>query len=70
MRDGDRVLGIARHGVVRAYPVRILNWHEIVNDRLGGEPVAITYCPLCGTGMAFDARVSGRELAFGVSTPR
>jgi hypothetical protein len=67
LRDGDRVLGIARHGVVRAYPVRILNWHEIVNDRLGGEPVAITYCPLCGTGMAFNARVGGRELAFGVS---
>ena len=67
LRDTDRVLGIARNGIVRAYPVRILNWHEIVNDQLGGEPIAITYCPLCGTGMAFNARVKGRELSFGVS---
>ena len=67
LRDTDRVLGMARNGIVRAYPVRILNWHEIVNDRLGGEPIAITYCPLCGTGMAFSARAAGRELSFGVS---
>lgn len=67
LRDTDRVLGIARQGILRAYPVRILNWHEIVNDRFDGEPVAITYCPLCGTGMAFNARVAGRELSFGVS---
>jgi hypothetical protein len=38
--------------------VRILNWHEIVNDHFGAEPVAVTYCPLCGTGIAFDARVA------------
>jgi len=67
LRDSDRVLGVARNGIVRAYPVRILNWHEIVNDRLAGEPVAITYCPLCGTGMAFSARAADRELSFGVS---
>ncbi len=67
LRDDDRVLGLALDGVARAYPVRILNWHEIVNDRIGGRPVAVTYCPLCGTGVAFDARIAGREAVFGVS---
>lgn len=63
----DRILGLERQGIARAYPVRILNWHEIVNDRLGDEPVAVTYCPLCGTGVAFDARVGGQVASFGVS---
>lgn len=71
LKPGDRVLGLSHKGVARAYPVRILNWHEVVNDRLAGDPVAITYCPLCGTGVAFDARVgdgpAARELSFGVS---
>src|SRR5207249_510627 len=40
----DRVLGLVRNGAVKAYPVRILNWHEIVNDRFGDEPIAVTYC--------------------------
>lgn len=63
----DRVLGLARQGVAKAYPIRILNWHEIVNDRIGGQGVAITYCPLCGTGVAFSSRVGDRVLSFGVS---
>ena len=67
LADADRILGIERHGIARAYPVRILNWHEIVNDRLGDEPIAVTYCPLCGTGIAFDARVGGQAASFGVS---
>lgn len=67
LREEDRVLGLERHGIARAYPVRILNWHEVVNDRLGAEFISITYCPLCGTGMAFDARVGGRPTTFGVS---
>lgn len=59
------MLALARNGVARAYPVCILNWYEIVNDRLEGE---VTYCPLCGTGMVFDARVgSAQALSFGVS---
>jgi hypothetical protein len=61
------VLGIVRGKTARAYPIRILNWHEVVNDRIDGAPVVISFCPLCGTGMAFDARVNGRELSFGVS---
>ncbi|MBL8323511.1 MAG: DUF3179 domain-containing protein [Rubrivivax sp.] len=67
LKDPDRVLGVALNGVARAYPVRILNWHEIVNDRFGAQAVAVTYCPLCGTGMAFDARIGAREASFGVS---
>jgi hypothetical protein len=63
----DRVLGLARNGVVKAYPVKILNWHEIVNDRFGDEPIAVTYCPLCGTGIAYLARAGGRVTTFGVS---
>ncbi len=64
---GDRVLGLRHRGVTRAYPIRILNWHEIVNDRLGGDPVAVTYCPLCGTGIAFAAMLRGNPVRFGVS---
>ena len=67
--DGDRILGLARNGRARAYPVRILNWHEVVNDRFGGRAVAVTYCPLCGTGMAFDGPVGfgNSGASFGVS---
>ena len=67
LAPGDRVLGLALNGVVKAYPLRILNWHEIVNDRFGDEPIAITYCPLCGTGIAYVARAGGRPTTFGVS---
>jgi hypothetical protein len=67
LASADRVLGVLHRGVARAYPVRILNWHEVVNDRFAGEPVAVTYCPLCGSGVVFDARAGGRTLSFGVS---
>ncbi|MDQ6971991.1 MAG: DUF3179 domain-containing protein [Mariprofundaceae bacterium] len=50
----DRILGVVVNGKPRAYPLRILNWHEIVNDRIADHPLVITYCPLCGSGMAFD----------------
>ncbi|MCU7920683.1 MAG: DUF3179 domain-containing protein [Candidatus Thiodiazotropha sp. (ex Epidulcina cf. delphinae)] len=63
----DRILGLAHNGVTKAYPIAIMDWHEIVNDRFGGEGVAITYCPLCGTGIAFLAQVDGARLTFGVS---
>jgi len=66
--DGDdQVLGLARNRVSKAYPIPIMNWHEIVNDDLGGEAVTVTYCPLCGTGVAFAARVGSTVLNFGVS---
>ena len=51
----------------RAYPIRYLTWHEIVNDTVGGVPVAVTFCPLCNSGMTFDRRVKGQVLRFGVS---
>jgi hypothetical protein len=51
----------------RAYPIRYLTWHEIVNDKIGGVPVAVTFCPLCNSALTFDRRVKGRVLTFGVS---
>jgi hypothetical protein len=51
----------------RAYPIRYLMWHEIVNDMVGGMPIAVTYCPLCNSAMVFDARVDGQRRTFGVS---
>jgi hypothetical protein len=54
-------------GPARAYPIRYLMWHEIVNDVVAGAPIAVTFCPLCNTGMVFDARLDGRTLTFGVS---
>lgn len=53
--------------VPRAYPIRYLTWHEIVNDEIGGLPVAVTFCPLCNSGITFDRRVGDRVLSFGVS---
>lgn len=67
MRDNDRVLGISLNGQQKAYPVRILNYHEIVNDQFGDTAVVVSYCPLCGTGMAFLATQNGDTLNFGVS---
>ena len=52
---------------VRAYPLQILIWHEIVNDTVGAIPVAITFCPLCNIGIAFDRRAGGRVLDFGTT---
>ncbi|MCH2249358.1 MAG: DUF3179 domain-containing protein [Cognatishimia sp.] len=51
----------------RAYPIRYLTWHEIVNDQVGDIPVAVTFCPLCNSGITFDRRVGDRVLSFGVS---
>ena len=65
--DEDLVLGLNYKGTIRAYPLRILNWHEIVNDNVNGEKVLITYCPLCRTGIAFMPKVDGVEVEFGTS---
>jgi len=65
--DDDRVLGVALDGEARAYPVRILNWHEVVNDQIGTQHFAVSYCPLCGTGMVFAANVADTALIFGIS---
>lgn len=63
----DYVLGVFYNGVAKAYPVRILDWHEIVNDYFGDTPVAVTWCPLCGSGMSFIRKVRGIKRTFGVS---
>lgn len=51
----------------RAYPLRYLTWHEIVNDSVGGVPIAVTFCPLCNSGITFDRRTPHGTLVFGVS---
>lgn len=51
----------------RSYPIRYLTWHEIVNDTVGDVPVAVTFCPLCNSGITFDRRVKQGTLSFGVS---
>lgn len=65
--DEARVLGVYVNGIAKAYPINIMNYHELVNDQFGNRPVVVTYCPLCGSGVAFDALVKGVPLAFGVS---
>jgi len=65
LKADDRVLGLVINSEARAYPIAILNWHEIVNDEFAGQAVVISYCPLCGTGMAFEPELPVKE--FGVS---
>lgn len=67
LEPGDTVIGFSHGGVERAYPLRILVWHEIVNDTVSGRPVAVVYCPLCGTATVFDRSIDGKEVRFGVS---
>jgi len=54
----DDVLVLEREGEARAYPVRVLDFHEVVNDSVGGRPVAVTWCPLCGAGVVYDREVT------------
>ncbi|MFC7114500.1 DUF3179 domain-containing protein [Natronoarchaeum sp. GCM10025703] len=68
--DGDdRVVVVDSGQPPRAYPIRYLAYHEIVNDVLdaGAEPIAVTWCPLCGSAVVYDRRHEGRTLEFGVS---
>lgn len=65
--DTEPVLAVEIGGEARAYPVQILMWHEIVNDTISGIPIAVTYCPLCNSAVAYDRRVGKRVLTFGTS---
>jgi len=67
LRKDDRVLAFELNGETKVYPIKILNWHEVVNDMINAQPMVITYCPLCGTGMAFDSTINGKKFTFGVS---
>ena len=65
--SSDRVIGVEINGEARAYPLLVMNCHEIVNDTLGGRPIAVTYNPLCDSIVVFQREVSGEILTFGVS---
>lgn len=68
IEDDEPVLSLTVGGETRAYPLRVMTWHEIVNDVVGGVPVAVTYCPLCNSGVAFERTVAGHGvLSFGTS---
>ena len=63
----EPVIGLSINGDARAYPLRILTWHEIVNDTVGGVPVAVTYCPLCNAAIVFERTVEGEVTEFGTT---
>lgn len=67
--DDDLVFGVEINGDLRAYPLRVMGWHEMFNDVIGGVPVALAYCTLCGSGILFETNVAGRStpLVFGSS---
>ena len=64
LEDDEQVFGVAINGDIRAYPLRIMDWHEMFNDVVGGVPVALAYCTLCGSGILYDTRVEGRDAPF------
>jgi hypothetical protein len=69
LEDSELVLGLNINGDIRAYPLQILVWHEIVNDEIGSIPVAVTYCPLCFTNQVFNRTIDDRKevVEFGTS---
>ncbi len=69
LSESEPVIGLVVNKVARAYPLRILTWHEIVNDEIGGVPVIVTYCPLCNSAVVYDRRFKGAKGAptFGTS---
>lgn len=67
MSDSDTVIGLEINGESKAYPLFVLVWHEIVNDKVGGTPVSVTYCPLCYTNQVFERVINDQEVEFGTS---
>lgn len=67
LEDDEPVVIVDIAGDVRAYPVQILIWHEIVNDVVGGNAVAVTYCPLCNSAVTYDRTIDGTDVTFGTS---
>ncbi len=63
----EPVVAFSNNGVTRAYPLRYLMWHEIVNDTVGGLPVAVTFCPLCNTSLVFERTLDGEPVTFGTT---
>jgi len=64
LQPTDLVFGVAINGDVRAYPLRIMDWHEMFNDVIGGVPLSLAYCTLCGSGILFDTSVAGHPQPF------
>ncbi len=64
LKDDDLVFGVSINGDERAYPLRIMGWHEMFNEVIGGVPVALAYCTLCGSGILFETQVVGRSKPF------
>lgn len=62
--DDDLVFGVSINGDARAYPLRVMGWHEMFNDVIGGVPLALAYCTLCGSGILFETAVEGRDAPF------
>lgn len=67
LEDTDLVVGLLIGGISRAYPVRLLSLHEVVNDRVGENAIAVTWCPLCFSPVVYDRTVDGQELSFRAS---
>lgn len=67
IEDNELVLALNYKGEKRVYPLQIMVWHEIVNDTVAGDPLIITYCPLCGTGIAYERTLNGEAVEFGTS---
>ena len=67
IRDNELVLAVNYRGVKRVYPLQILVWHEIVNDTIAGDPILVTYCPLCGSGIAYLRELNGEAVEFGTT---
>ncbi len=67
IRDDELILAITYKGIKRVYPLQIMVWHEIVNDNIAGDPILITYCPLCGSGIAYERKINGEKVEFGTS---
>lgn len=67
IENDEMVIGLNIGGEFKAYPVKILNWHEIVNDKIGDKYVAVTFCPLCFTGVAYERVIEDQPVEFGVS---
>ncbi len=65
--DTEPVIGVFLNGLYKAYPLRMMTWHEIVNDEIGGTPITVTFCPLCNAAIVFDRRLEGRVLDFGTT---
>jgi len=67
IKEKENVLGVYYNGIAKAYPIKIMDLHEIVNDQFGDQAITVTFCPLCGSGVSFNANIENMNRTFGVS---